>query len=62
MLLLSTISEAIAEPDQFLGNITENVATSGPVETVIMELQMYLVCNSIYTILKLKIAREGARP
>jgi hypothetical protein len=26
--------EAIAEPDQFLGNITENVTASGSVETV----------------------------
>jgi hypothetical protein len=30
-----SIREAMAEPDEFLGNITENVATSGPVETVI---------------------------
>ena len=30
-----SIREAIAEPDEFLGNITENLATSGPVETVI---------------------------
>ncbi len=27
--------EAIAEPDLFLGNITQNVATSDPIETVI---------------------------
>lgn len=30
-----SIREAIAEPEQFLGNITENVACSDPVETVI---------------------------
>jgi hypothetical protein len=29
-----SIREAIAEPDQFLGNITENVITLGPIETV----------------------------
>ena len=29
-----SIREAIAEPDQFLGIITENVTTLGPVETV----------------------------
>ena len=30
-----SIREVIAEPDEFLENITENVATSDPVETVI---------------------------
>jgi hypothetical protein len=30
-----SIREAKTERDEFLGNITENVATSGPVETVI---------------------------
>ena len=30
-----SIREAIAEPDLFLGNITKNVATSDPIETVI---------------------------
>jgi predicted PurR-regulated permease PerM len=30
-----SIGEAIAEPDEFLGNITENLATPGPVETFI---------------------------
>jgi hypothetical protein len=57
-----SIREVIAEPDEFLGNITVNLAAQAQLRRSLIELQMYLFCNSRYTILKLKlkIVREGA--
>lgn len=55
-----SIREVIAEPDEFLGNITVNLAAQVQLRRSLIELQMYLFCNSRYTILKLKIVREGA--
>jgi hypothetical protein len=43
-----SIGEVMAEPDEFLGNITVNLAAQVQVRRSLIELQMYLVFNSIH--------------